>query len=45
VRDATKPGLLPRILKGLLEARSRAKAEMAKETNPFKQVRYRLCLC
>ncbi|ELR25172.1 polymerase (DNA directed), delta 1, catalytic subunit [Acanthamoeba castellanii str. Neff] len=37
VREETKPGLLPRILNGLLEARARAKAEMKKETNPFKQ--------
>jgi DNA polymerase delta subunit 1 len=39
VRETTKPGLLPRILNGLLQARARAKAEMKKETNPFKQVR------
>jgi len=37
VRESTKLGLLPRILMDLLEARARAKQEMKKETNPFKQ--------
>lgn len=37
VKDSVRKGLLPEILENLLTARKRAKAELKKEADPFKQ--------
>ena len=37
VKAATKKGILPKILEDLLAARSKAKKDMAKETDPFRK--------
>ncbi|XP_046893515.1 DNA polymerase delta catalytic subunit isoform X1 [Hypomesus transpacificus] len=37
VKSSVRKGLLPEILENLLSARKRAKAELKKETDPFKQ--------
>lgn len=36
-KSSTRPGLLPLILADLLAARARAKADLKKETDPFKR--------
>lgn len=37
VKSTRRPGLLPEILTELLAARKRAKADLKKETDPFKR--------
>ena len=36
VKSSVRPGLLPEILTDLLSARKKAKADLKKETDPFK---------
>ena len=38
VKSSVRPGLLPEILTDLLSARKKAKADLKKETDPFKVI-------
>ena len=38
MKSSVRPGLLPEILTDLLSARKKAKADLKKETDPFKVI-------